>query len=130
MILATYQPYTRKPEKFSEKWKKVREYIGFEPIFCFSANTAEEAIIGSILTIPSNPEKLIIFEATDVLPVDFVKWNQWQADNNSLPLSDCFSENSKYKEYIVPAISNIIEEVDVKQAFFDNYQPNVLLSSD
>ena len=132
MILATYQPYIRRPEKFAHKWEDVREYVGFDPIFCFAANTAEEAIIGSILSAPSNPEKLIIFETPYYVELDMVQWQKKlaldkQTENFSMkvqvPLEECFRKNIKYKEYVVPEIINIIEEVDIKQAFFDNYKP-------
>ena len=39
-------------------------------------------------------------------------------------IKDCLTDKpDKYQEYVVEKIDNIIEEVDVKQAFFDNYKP-------
>ena len=129
MILATYQPYVRNSKERTCDWNELEKYLGYEPIFCFPANTAQEAIIYSVLAAPNNPEKLIIFETNEFVELDIVQWNrkiamEYQSSDVKIPIQDCFNDKpKKYKEYIVEKIDNIIEEVDIKQAFFDNYLP-------
>ena len=132
MILATYQPYIDKKTEPEGAIKELAEHLGYYPIFCFPANTSQEIIIHSMLAAPNMPEKLILFETNDFVEIDVVKWNQKLAiecqnisNQNSIPILGCFTDKpSIYKEYVVKEIVNILEEVDIKQAFFDNYIPS------
>ena len=61
MLFATYQPYC---------WKEISpgpdycaRYIGKDITYCFAADTIEDFIVGSMITTPTWPEQLIIFEA-------------------------------------------------------------------
>ena len=127
MILATYQPIN--DDKSKQEWNELEQFLGYRPIFCFSANSAQEMIINSILAAPNCPEKLIIFETNEFVELDIVQYNkkiaieyQSNKDNriaDTITIDNCFtSKSSDYKEFVVEKITNIIEEINLLDAFF------------
>ena len=62
MILATWQPLAENNNK-ENNWPELTGYLGYKPIFCFSAENEMSLTIGSAFSKPSRPERLIIFES-------------------------------------------------------------------
>ena len=80
MILATYQPIQTNPDydlnaTDSPGIKALIEQIGFQPIWCFPANTLKEFYVNSLMVAPNYPEVLYIFDTDDYVALDIVQWN-------------------------------------------------------
>ena len=54
MILATYQPYIKNENK-NKSVVELENFLGYEPIFCFPANSAKEALLYSFLVDTNIP---------------------------------------------------------------------------
>lgn len=109
MILATYQPLSEhRDDNRGMEWTELEKYLGFKPIFCFPANTQKEAIVHSILAVPSFPEKIVFFETDDYMEIDAVRWckkiaidyQNKQSENEEISIGSCFNnKRAEYKEY-------------------------------
>jgi hypothetical protein len=61
MLFATYQPYCWKETSPAPDY--CSRHIGKDIVDCFAADTIEDFIIGTMITSPTWPEQLILFEA-------------------------------------------------------------------
>lgn len=113
MILATYQPIEASPDHGLNKTgspavKSLIDHIGFEPIWCFAANTLKEFHTNSMMTAPNYPEVLYLFETDDYVALDIVKWNTCrylEKQGKAFDIASCFDHaKSKYCEYLVREI--------------------------
>ena len=109
MILATYQPYIKNENK-SKSYLELEAYLGYEPIICFPANNAKEAILYSFLVDSNIPEKLIFFKTSKFVKLDIVQWTKKVAQDmrssgvnvGHTAIEDCLTDKpDKYQEYVV-----------------------------
>ena len=118
MILATYQPINSNTEISENKFSDLRNYLGYNPIFCFSIESVKDALIKSILAAPNCPEKLIIFETDSYEEIDIIQWNKL-IHSKGMDIEDCFTDKGIiYKEFIVKEIENIIGEFYIEDLIF------------
>lgn len=98
MLLGTFQPYKIKLE--SKYIDILKNYLGFSPIFCFSCETEEEAIINSLMTTGSYPEIFYVIDTDDFIKIDAVKWHyllckhREDEDFKYEEINDCFKITS------------------------------------
>jgi hypothetical protein len=134
MLLATYQPIDSIKNDVC-RYPDLTLHFGYDPIFCFPARNAREAIFYSIVTnTTDHPEKLVIFEASEWDELDIVQWNrklaidyQRQEERMSrgmtklppMPIEECFTgQDPLYKCCLVKKIGTPIVEIDIKEMFF------------
>lgn len=134
MLFATYQPVDE-AKRDVYRYPDLTMHLGYDPIFCFPANTAREAILYSLITNTSeHPEKFIIFEADEWDELDIVQWSKktaidYQIEQDRLrngrsgktemAVSECFTDKDRlYKICMVKEIKNIIVSMDIKEMLF------------
>lgn len=129
MILATYQPLNGIYE--DSRNNELKEYLGYNPIFCFKADTQMEAIVYSIIFNQEYSERLIFFETDDYKEIDIVQWNKKMAlenkgeDSSEISIDKCFGRSLEfYKMYIVKDIKNKIFEINLLESLFMNFGSN------
>ena len=106
MILATYQPIQKRP--FDEIQSNKSDILGYNPIWCVSAETLEEFICQSYFCAPNCGEELIFFETENYDTVDKCAWyNAIKENINNLDPS-WINSDCKFKEYVVEKIENVI----------------------
>ena len=121
MILATYQPLEERDKK-ENNYKELEQMLGYRPIFCFSAETLQDVLIGSALAYPNCPERLIIFETDEYQEINMTLWNKRKTEieqgfPTTVELKDIFNPEGKCKEYIVKDIpkEDICADIDLLQ---------------
>lgn len=62
--------------------KAVREYFGYNPIFCVSAENIDDLFTQSVLSLPEQPCMIYFFEIDDYRAIDKALWYQYQHDEN------------------------------------------------
>lgn len=113
MILATWQPLVENNDR-KNRWPELTGYLGYKPIFCFSAENEMTFIIGSALSKASLPERLIIFDSYQYEKINKILWDKRQAEietngESKISLTDCFNTEgvSNYAiEYIVKGVND------------------------
>lgn len=111
MILATWQPLVENNDK-KNHWPELTGYLGYKPIFCFSAENEMDVIIGSALSSSNCPERLIVFETYEYKKINKVLWDKRQAEiktkkKSKIKLADCFNVEdvpNNAIEYIVKGV--------------------------
>ena len=134
MLLATYQPHNEAKKDICRD-PELTMRLGYDPIFCFPANNAREAILYSmIVNTATYPEKLVFFETDEYDPIDIVQWNRKLAidykveqerfergtsKTQPMNIEDCFTDaDALYKCHLVKSIDNIVVEMDIKDMMF------------
>ena len=127
MILATWQPLAENNNK-ENKWPELTGYLGYKPIFCFSAESEMSLTIGSAFSKPSRPERLIIFEAYEYKKINKVLWDRRISEieifgKSKISLIDCFKTEgvSNYAiEYIVKGVKEEDLLIDIPMTHMIN----------
>lgn len=119
MIFATYQPLNPIKKDISFK-DSFYEQLGFNPVWCFNADTLYDFWINSILTIPVCPEKLIVFETDEYWAVDKTDWYNSLHGKGKLPevISKDIINDVNRVEFLVRKIENVLYEVNIKESIY------------
>ena len=120
MILATYQPIN--PKKKDSAFKDIcYDDLGFNPVWCFNADTLYDFWINSFLTVPVCPEKLIVFETEEYWAIDKSQWYNALHAKGEKPkvISKDSIRDVNNVEFLVREIENVLYEVDIKKSIYD-----------
>lgn len=118
MILATYQP--KYPRQFTGKLKPafqdLVDQLGFHPIWCFPAESLFELWMNSLLTIPSCPQKLIVFQVNECAAISKTEWESMNTEGHAPKAymgSSIAYQERLYFEFIIDRIQNVLFEEDI-----------------
>lgn len=158
MKFITFQPYDWNTTTKYDTWHDIYwEELGFDPVWCFPAESLKQAVINGVLTCPTTPEKVIFFKTNDfymVSKVDHYNYllfkdkdkrsvllsklglKTWLANENvHVSITSFLSDYSPYQfEYLInPQSMDIIAEIDIhnildKNGFYEEPKVNLILN--
>ena len=112
MLLATYQSknleirHTKdRGTSYTTALTNLESLIGFDPIFCFSAEDMVTFTVESILSDPGQPERLYLFEADQVVKISASRWTEYFNNPAGRDIESILDpkEDSDI-EYLIPSI--------------------------
>lgn len=83
MNLTTYQPVARRDKNYTDEMSVIREYLGYNPIFCNLVTDLESTAIRVCMTQASCSDTLRIFDADLAVPISLCKWTQFVKEKHN-----------------------------------------------